>query len=312
MNWRNKILWFLFFFEMRNKMALDETEISKIASKVASNILSLIRSQNQPIEKSRQDSLNYLKQSLEEAFGSIEGVEITHNDNIDNPNNNISGLEKEVNNLRKSIADLAKTHDNNYSKMNNTMYELRAKEIAELRHQLDALSMKVQATVPMEKSEPVVITVFKGKENVNGVDLTYSNVHLPEKKCDGDSGYDGYVCFADGFEQEITIMPGKIARIPLGIQCEIPKGYEIQVRPRSGNDGKQLHACWGTVDSKYRGIIKVNFENTSKDPYTVKTGDRICQLVVGKVEDSKMVFAEEGRVIEETERGSNGFGSTGK
>lgn len=262
-------------------MALDETEISKIASKVASNILSLIRSQNQPIEKSRQDSLNYLKQSLEEAFGSIEGVEITHNDNTDKPNND---LEKEVNDLRKSITELG--------------------------HQLDALS-KVQATVPMEKSEPVVITVFKGKENVNGVDLTYSNVHLPEKKCDGDSGYDGYVCFADGFEQEITIMPGKIARIPLGIQCEIPKGYEIQVRPRSGNDGKQLHACWGTVDSKYRGIIKVNFENTSKDPYTVKTGDRICQLVVGKVEDSKMVFAEEGRVIEETERGSNGFGSTG-
>lgn len=96
----------------------------------------------------------------------------------------------------------------------------------------------------------------------------------------------------------------------LGIKAEIPYGFEIQVRPRSGLAKEYgVFAVFGTVDEGYRGEICVTMVNTSRRDYVVKAGDRIAQLVVAPV--ARVVVLEVDRVMEGTDRGSDGFGSTG-
>ena len=156
------------------------------------------------------------------------------------------------------------------------------------------------------------IKIFKGKEALeNGMYITYENAKLPIKKYNA-TGYDAFACFPDGFESEKTIYPGKTEKISLGISCNIPKGYEIQCRPRSGLSSKGILVAFGSVDEDYRGVIKAIVTNLSKDPYIVKQGDRIAQLVINKKTESNLEWAKETDVLEETTRGSSGFGSTGK
>lgn len=110
---------------------------------------------------------------------------------------------------------------------------------------------------------------------------------------------------------ELVLAPGAHALVPCGFSLAIPEGYEGQVRPRSGlaaKNGVTVLNAPGTIDSDYRGEIKVILINHGAAPFTVRRGDRIAQLVVAPV---SAVHFEEQEGLDATERGTGGFGSTG-
>lgn len=111
-----------------------------------------------------------------------------------------------------------------------------------------------------------------------------------------------------------SISLGSLERtlIPTGIRMAIPEGYEVQVRPRSGlalKHGITLLNTPGTIDSDYRGELKIIIANMSKDPYVIEPQERIGQLVLNKVEQMEFELVSS---LDETERGEGGFGHTGK
>lgn len=130
---------------------------------------------------------------------------------------------------------------------------------------------------------------------------------LPEYMTEGASGLD---LRANVFEDTL-LKPREILLVPTGIKISLPKGYEGQIRPRSGLSLKygvtQLNSP-GTIDSDYRGEIKVILINCGKNDYVIKRGERIAQLVISKVE---IVSFIEKEISEDTERGVEGFGHTG-
>ena len=134
------------------------------------------------------------------------------------------------------------------------------------------------------------------------------NIKLPAYKTSGSSGMDlmAYI------KNKITIDPGEIAIIPTGFAVSIPKNYEIQIRPRSGlaaNKGISVLNTPGTIDSDYRGEIKVILINLSKKPFDIKSGDRIAQIIVCPISKAEL---KEVKQLPKTTRGKGGFGSTGK
>jgi len=109
-----------------------------------------------------------------------------------------------------------------------------------------------------------------------------------------------------------VLQPGEIALVPTGMRIALPVGYEAQVRPRSGlalKHGITLPNSPGTIDADYRGEILVIMQNLGNAPFVIEPGDRIAQMVVAPV---CRVGWVETDVLEETERGSGGFGSTGR
>ena len=113
-------------------------------------------------------------------------------------------------------------------------------------------------------------------------------------------------------EQPVTLVPLERAMIPTGLHIELPAGYEAQVRPRSGlaaKHGISIVNAPGTIDADYRGEIKVILVNLSNDPFTIEAGERIAQMVVARHETVEWEPVEE---LAESQRGSGGFGSTGK
>ena len=136
----------------------------------------------------------------------------------------------------------------------------------------------------------------------------YKNIKLPSYKTSGSSGMD-----LEAFiKNKIIINPGKTAMIPTGISLAIPKNYEIQIRPRSGLAAKNNISVLntpGTVDSDYRGEIKIILINLGKKPFIIKYGDRIAQMVLCPVARGKLL---EVKNLPKTVRGKKGFGSTGK
>ena len=134
------------------------------------------------------------------------------------------------------------------------------------------------------------------------------NIKLPAYKTSGSSGMDltAYI------KNKIIINPGKTAMIPTGIAVAIPKNYEIQIRPRSGLAAKNNISVLntpGTVDSDYRGEIKIILINLGKKPFIIKYGDRIAQMVLCPISKVKFLEVEN---LPKTIRGKGGFGSTGK
>ena len=134
------------------------------------------------------------------------------------------------------------------------------------------------------------------------------NIKLPAYKTSGSSGMDlvAYI------KKKLTINPSKIAIVPTGIAVAIPKNYEIQIRPRSGlaaKKGISVLNTPGTIDSDYRGEIKIILINLSKKSFVVKSGDRIAQMILCPVAKGKL---KEVKNLPETIRGKKGFGSTGK
>ena len=133
-------------------------------------------------------------------------------------------------------------------------------------------------------------------------------IKLPVYKTSGSSGMDivAYV------KKKITIRPSGIAIVPTGIALAIPKNYEIQIRPRSGLAAKKgitVLNTPGTIDSDYRGEVKVILINLSKKAFVVKSCDRIAQMILCPVIKGKL---KEVNILPETIRGRGGFGSTGK
>jgi dUTP pyrophosphatase len=113
-------------------------------------------------------------------------------------------------------------------------------------------------------------------------------------------------------EHPLTLGPLERAMVPTGLHIELPAGFEAQVRPRSGlaaKHGISIVNAPGTVDADYRGEIRVLLVNLSQDPFTIEPGERIAQMVVARHEK---VEWEQVEVLEESQRGSGGFGSTGK
>ena len=134
------------------------------------------------------------------------------------------------------------------------------------------------------------------------------NLKLPTYKTSGSSGMD----LTAYTKSKINIKPGKIAIIPTGIAVAIPKNYEIQIRPRSGlaaKKGISVLNTPGTVDSDYRGEIKIILINLSKKSFVVKSGDRIAQMILCPVAKGRL---KEVKNLPKTVRGKGGFGSTGK
>ncbi len=130
---------------------------------------------------------------------------------------------------------------------------------------------------------------------------------LPSYATDMSAGMDLTAALEEAFE----LAPGERALIPTGISIALPKGYEAQVRPRSGlaaKNGVTVLNSPGTVDADYRGEIKVILINLGSEPFTVERGMRIAQMVVAAHAQVKWSVVED---LDETERGEGGFGSTG-
>ncbi len=113
-------------------------------------------------------------------------------------------------------------------------------------------------------------------------------------------------------DEDVMIKPGHFCAVPTGIKIEIPKGYEAQVRPRSGlaiKNGIGILNAPGTIDADYRGEIQVILFNFSKQPFKIKRGDRIAQLVFARITQAEFISNQR---LKKTKRGSGGFGHTGK
>lgn len=134
-----------------------------------------------------------------------------------------------------------------------------------------------------------------------------SNNPLPGYSTDHSAGMDirAYI------NEPITLKPLERTLIPTGLFIELPVGYEAQVRPRSGlalKKGLSVLNTPGTIDADYRGEIGVILINLSNEEVTIESGERICQMVIAKHEQAELIQVE---VLNETERGAGGFGSTG-
>ena len=132
-------------------------------------------------------------------------------------------------------------------------------------------------------------------------------VSLPKYETSGSSGMD----LAADVDANINIDPGKTAIIPTGLALSIPKGFEVQIRPRSGLAAKQKISVLntpGTIDSDYRGEIKVILINLGQESFKVEKGLRIAQMVVCPIVQAQLKEVDD---LSETERGKGGFGSTG-
>ena len=132
------------------------------------------------------------------------------------------------------------------------------------------------------------------------------NAIIPQFKTIGSAGMD--VCSVE----DVILQPSEFRIIKTGLAMQIEQGYEIQVRPRSGlacKHGITVINTPGTIDSDYTGEVGVGLINLSKTEYHINVGDRIAQLVINKVEQPEVELVQE---LDQTERGSGGFGSTGK
>lgn len=134
----------------------------------------------------------------------------------------------------------------------------------------------------------------------------------PEYAKDGDSGFD----LRANLDNPITLHTLERAIVPTGLFFELPLGFEIQVRPRSGlaaNHGITVLNTPGTLDSGYRGELKIILVNLSNQPYTVNHGDRIAQAVFAAVIGKQLInFEKVDKINNDTDRGAGGLGSTGK
>jgi deoxyuridine 5''-triphosphate nucleotidohydrolase (dut) len=138
--------------------------------------------------------------------------------------------------------------------------------------------------------------------------INKSNFELPEYATLHSAGLD----LRANIEEEVSFGPLERVVIPTGLFMEIPVGFEAQVRPRSGlaiKSGITVINSPGTIDADYRGEVKVGLVNLSKDSYVIKPGDRIAQMIFAKHETISWKAVE---VLNETDRGEGGFGSTGK
>lgn len=203
--------------------------------------------------------------------------------------------------LKKSVQEIARTV--------GAVVEEKLGERSQMEEQVRGLVRQVERTVadalskrgfvPSHQEASPVILRFKKLAHFKG--------ELPSYQTEGSSGMDVRACL----EEPINLAPGERALIPTGLSLEIPYGYEVQVRPRSGlaiKKGLSLVNTPGTVDADYRGEVKVILINLGQESFVIQDQERIAQFVVAPVVQAKIELAED---LSETERGAGGFGSTG-
>lgn len=137
-----------------------------------------------------------------------------------------------------------------------------------------------------------------------------ADLPLPAYETAGSAGMDLRAAVAD--DQPMTLVPGARALVPTGLRIALEPGYEAQVRPRSGLALKHGITCLnapGTVDSDYRGEVGVILANLGAEPFVIRRGERIAQMVIARYAQATMV---EVAALDETARGTGGFGSTGR
>src|SRR6476661_3379688 len=133
---------------------------------------------------------------------------------------------------------------------------------------------------------------------------------LPAYETGGSAGMDLRAAVAE--DAPLTLAPGARALVPTGLKIALEIGYEAQVRPRSGLALKHGLTCLnspGTIDSDYRGEVGVILINHGQEPFVIKRGERIAQMVIARHEQASVVEVE---TLDETARGAGGFGSTGR
>lgn len=157
---------------------------------------------------------------------------------------------------------------------------------------------------------PLILPKMMKKINlqIKRLNNSFSDIPLPMYATEGSSGMD----IRAAVEDRIIIAPGKVTLIPTNLSLEIPIGYEIQVRPRSGlavKNGIGILNSPGTIDSDYRGEIKIILFNFGDKDFIINRGDRIAQLVI-----SEVILADINEVnyLNSSTRGQGGFGHTGK
>ena len=145
-------------------------------------------------------------------------------------------------------------------------------------------------------------------QNISVNIVNKSANELPSYATEGSAGMD----IRANLEQTVTLQSLERMLVPTGLFIELPEGYEAQIRPRSGLAIKQGITCLntpGTIDSDYRGEIKVILINLSNEPQALHPGDRIAQMIIARVEQASLVPVQE---LNSTLRGAGGFGHTGK
>lgn len=138
----------------------------------------------------------------------------------------------------------------------------------------------------------------------------FEGLDLPAYETLGAAGMDIRAAVLD--DDPMLLQPGEKTMVPTGLSVAIPQGYEIQMRPRSGLAAKHGITCLnspGTIDSDYRGELKVILINHGREAFTIARGERIGQMVLAPV--TRLVW-EQVESLDETERGAGGFGSTGR
>lgn len=133
---------------------------------------------------------------------------------------------------------------------------------------------------------------------------------LPRQQTAGAAGLD--LCAAIKAGESLVIAPGDYAMVPTGLSIALPEGYEAQIRPRSGlaaKHGITVLNSPGTVDADYRGEVKILLINHGKEPFELRRGERVAQMVVAQFSAVELVEVDE---LDATERGMGGHGSTGR
>lgn len=138
--------------------------------------------------------------------------------------------------------------------------------------------------------------------------INKSNNDLPQFSTEHSAGVD----LRAFINEKLVVKPMQRVLVPTGLFIEIPHGYEAQIRPRSGlaiNHGITVLNSPGTIDADYRGEVKIILINLSDKDFVIEDGDRICQMIINKYERFEWNLVDK---LSETERGSGGFGHTGK
>lgn len=142
---------------------------------------------------------------------------------------------------------------------------------------------------------------------IQRIENKYNDIPLPEYSTEGSSGLD----IRAAVDDEFILLNGKVSLVPTNLRVEIPLGYEIQVRPRSGlaaNHGIGILNSPGTIDSDYRGELKIILFNFGEKDFLIKRGDRIAQIVLTKVYRAEL---DDSGNLNNSKRAEGGFGHTG-